>query len=91
VAGCGGGFLKQPECPEQAAIQPNGSGGAWDAYIGVDNADTMFAELRAKGAKTVRELCDTVYEEREFEWEDIDGYRLCIAHDISWQTGLHEG
>lgn len=80
-------FLKQPECPEQAAIQPNGSGGAWDAYINVDSADALFEELRAKGATIVREPDDTVYEMREFEVRDPDGHLLCFAHDISRKPG----
>jgi catechol 2,3-dioxygenase-like lactoylglutathione lyase family enzyme len=76
-------FLKQPEDPAQAAVRPNGTAGAWDAYINVGNADALFEELRAKGAKILRVPCDAVYEMREFEVEDPDGHVLCFAHDLS--------
>ena len=54
-------------------------GGAWDAYVWIDNADALHAELKAKGAKIVRDLCDQVYGCRDFEVEDCNGYRLCFG------------
>jgi len=76
-------FLKQPECPGESALRPNGRSGDWDAYIDVDNADAMCAELRANGAKIVREPETAVYQQREFEVEDLNGYWLCFAQDTS--------
>lgn len=76
-------FLKQPEGPGEVTIRQNGACGAWDTYIGVDNADAMCDELRAKGARIVREPETTIYEMREFEVEDISGHCLCFAHDTS--------
>lgn len=64
-------------------MRPNGQRGVWDAYIRVDNADTFCEELRAKGAKIVREPETAFYQMREFDVEDINGYRLCFAHDTS--------
>jgi predicted enzyme related to lactoylglutathione lyase len=57
-------------------------GGAWDAYVWIDDADALHAELRAKGAKIVRGLCDQPYGCRDFEIEDCNGYRLCFGHDL---------
>ena len=59
---------------------PNGD--AWDAYIWVDNADTLCQQFRAKGVKIAREPCNQPYGNRDFEIEDRDGYRLCFGHDL---------
>jgi predicted enzyme related to lactoylglutathione lyase len=67
-------------------MRPNASvereGGAWDAYIWVDDADALHDELRSKGVKIARELCDQPYGNRDFDVEDCNGYRLCFGHDI---------
>ena len=43
-----------------------------------------FAEalLAAKGVKIVRGLCDQIYACRDFEFEDLDGYRLCFGQPL---------
>lgn len=78
-------FLKGPECPgQELVVRPNRShSDAWDVYIRVTDADAMCAELRGKGVKIVREPENTVYEMREFEIKDINGYAICFAHDTS--------
>ena len=55
-------------------------GGAWDAYVWVDDADALHAEFVGKGAKIVRGPCDQHYGCRDFEVEDCNGYRLCFGH-----------
>jgi catechol 2,3-dioxygenase-like lactoylglutathione lyase family enzyme len=55
---------------------------AWDAYVWVDDADALHAELVTRGARIVRGLCDQSYGCRDFEVEDLDGYRLCFGHDL---------
>ena len=58
--------------------------GAWDAYIWVDNADVLLAELKSKkGVKIARDICDQPYGCRDFDIEDCNGYRLCFGHDTS--------
>ena len=57
-------------------------GGAWDAYIWIDNADALHAEFKSKGVKIPRDLFDQPYGCRDFEVEDCNGYRLCFGHDI---------
>jgi len=77
-------FMSGPECPGERIMRPNRSRtSAWDAYIRVSDALALCAELKATGAKVVREPGDTVYDMREFEVEDINGYALCFAQDVS--------
>ena len=58
---------------------PNGE--AWDAYVWVDNADSLCAEFKAKGVKIARDICNQPYGCRDFDVEDCNGYRLCFGHD----------
>jgi predicted enzyme related to lactoylglutathione lyase len=71
---------------QKGGVRPNRlvdpEGGAWDAYVWVDDADALHAEYRAKGVKIVRELCDQEYGCRDFEVEDRNGYRLCFGHHL---------
>lgn len=69
------------------AIHPNRlvdpEGEQWDAYIWVDDADALFAEFKAKGVRTPREICDQEYGCRDFDVEDCNGYRLCFGHPLT--------
>jgi predicted enzyme related to lactoylglutathione lyase len=64
-------------------MRPNSTvdpeGGAWDAYVWVDNADALYEEFTSKGVKIVREICDQPYGCRDFDIEDCNGYRLCFG------------
>ena len=55
---------------------------AWDAYIWVDDADSLHQEFAAKGVKIPRGLCNQPYGNRDFDVEDCNGYRLCFGHSI---------
>jgi catechol 2,3-dioxygenase-like lactoylglutathione lyase family enzyme len=57
-------------------------GDAWDAYVWVDDADALHAEFKSKGVKIARGLCDQPYGCRDFDVEDVNGYRLCFGHDL---------
>lgn len=65
------------------AIRPNRmadpEGGAWDAYIWIENADALHAEFKSRDVNIVRGLCDQIYGCRDFEIEDNNGYRLCFG------------
>lgn len=52
---------------------------AWDAYIWIDDADTLNAELKSKGVKIARDICNQSYGCRDFDVEDCNGYRLCFG------------
>jgi len=54
----------------------------WDAYIWVKDADALYAELRTRGVKITREICDTDYGCRDFDVEDNSGYVLCFGQDL---------
>ncbi len=56
--------------------------GAWDAYIWVDDADALHAEFAARGVTIVRPPCDQPYHCRDFEVDDLNGYRLCFGTDL---------
>jgi len=58
-------------------------GGAWDAYLWIDDADALNAEFKAKGVKIARDICDQPYGCRDFDVEDCNGYRLCFGQDIT--------
>jgi predicted enzyme related to lactoylglutathione lyase len=55
-------------------------GGAWDAYVWVDNSDALYEEFKGKGVKIAREICDQEYGCRDFDIQDCNGYTLCFGH-----------
>jgi predicted enzyme related to lactoylglutathione lyase len=78
-------MLAQLDAP--TVIRPNRhvdpEGSAWDAYIWIENADTLAAEFRTRGVPIAREICDQVYGCRDFEIDDCNGYRLCFGHVLA--------
>lgn len=77
-------MLRQLE--EGQVARPNNradpEGGAWDAYIWVMDADALHAEFKGRGVKIVRDICDQPYLCRDFDVEDLNGYRLCFGQDL---------
>ena len=71
---------------KQGVMRPNRladpQGEAWDAYVWIEDADALHAELASKGVKIPRGLCDQPYGCRDFDVEDCNGYRLCFGQDI---------
>jgi predicted enzyme related to lactoylglutathione lyase len=69
------------------AVRPNRrvdpKGEVWDAYIWVDDADALYAELRAQAVAITREITDQPYGCRDFDIEDCNGYRLCFGQDLN--------
>jgi predicted enzyme related to lactoylglutathione lyase len=57
-------------------------GGAWDAYIWIENADALYAEFKSKGVTIARDICDQPYGCRDFDMEDCNGYRLCFGQNL---------
>ena len=55
----------------------------WDAYIRVDDADAVYAELQERGAKIDYTIYDAPHGFREFGVRDPDG------HDIAFGQRLH--
>lgn len=54
----------------------------WNAYFWVDDADRLYEELKANGAKLDYGPCTQPYEVREFGIQDLDG------HDIGFGQNL---
>ena len=71
-----GGGLMRPN----HVVDPEG--GAWDAYIWIDDADALHTEFQSKGVTIARPPCDQPYGCRDFEVEDCNGYRICFGHDL---------
>ena len=62
------------------AVDPEG--GAWDAYVWIDDVDSLHAEYESKGVQIVRGVCDQPYGCRDFDVEDCNGYRLCFGQSV---------
>jgi predicted enzyme related to lactoylglutathione lyase len=77
-------MLKQLETA--GVMRPNRladpEGGAWDAYIWIDNANALASEFRSRGVKIERDVRDQHYGCRDFDVEDCNGYRLCFGQDL---------
>lgn len=56
---------------------------SWDAYIWVENADDLQTEFQSKGVNIVRPICDQEYGCRDFNVEDLNGYRLCFGQNLN--------
>ena len=71
---------------EPGAKRPNhladAEGDAWDAYVWIEDADALHGEYQSKGVKITRPICDQPYGCRDFDIEDINGYRICFGHDL---------
>lgn len=72
---------------ETGIMRPNSiadpdSGGCWDAYIWIDDADALYEEFKSKGVKIARDICDQLYGCRDFDVEDCNGYRLCFGQNL---------
>ena len=82
----GGITIMLSQFPKKGVMRPNHladeEGGAWDAYVWVDDADALYREFTEKGVKIARDICDQPYGNRDFDVEDCNGYRLCFGHDI---------
>ena len=52
-----------------------------DAYLVIENADTLYAEYAARGVDFTRPLGDTPWHSREFVVKDCDGRLLAFGAD----------
>jgi uncharacterized glyoxalase superfamily protein PhnB len=53
-----------------------------DAYLLVEDTDALYAEFKAKGVETTRELANTPWESREFVVKDCDGRLLAFGSNL---------
>ncbi|MDA8017243.1 MAG: VOC family protein [Thermoanaerobaculia bacterium] len=54
----------------------------WDAYLWVDDADKLYAELEERGAILEHAPCVTDYGVKEFTVRDLDGYQLAFGEEL---------
>ena len=54
----------------------------WDAYIGTDDPDALYAEFAGRDVSVHRELSDTSDGLRAFEITDNNGYVLCFGRPV---------
>ena len=75
-------MLKQAR--DRARVRPNGADHEmWDAYVWVEDADALHAEVAARGASIHYKPEDQEdYGNREFAVRDPDGYVVAFGHDI---------
>lgn len=75
-------MLKQ--APGGDTASPNGvrSEHYWDAYVWIEDADSLFSEFKAQGAQFEYEICiQDEYQMKEFAVRDPDGYVLAFGQD----------
>jgi len=53
-----------------------------DAYVHVEDADSLFAEYAAKDVEFTRELADMPWRSREFVIKDCDGRLLAFGSSL---------
>ena len=54
----------------------------WNIYFWVDDAKSLFEELKDRGARIDYELYDAPYGCREFGVQDLDGYDIAFGQDL---------
>jgi uncharacterized glyoxalase superfamily protein PhnB len=53
-----------------------------DAYLGVEDADALYAEYSAESVEFARELGNTPWNAREFVVKDLDGRLLAFGSSL---------
>ena len=79
-----GGFeimLSLAESPD--GVCPNGNSGIWDMYIRLADVAAEIAALAEAEVPLARGPEDAFYQMREIDILDPDGYRICLAQDVS--------
>ena len=73
--------------PRTESMRPNHladpNGGAWDAYVWVDDVEGLYHEFQRKAVNIARDICNQPYGNRDFDVEDCNGYRLCFGQDVT--------
>jgi uncharacterized glyoxalase superfamily protein PhnB len=78
-------MLREAGCPAIAVSNRRRTGNSLDidAYIWVDDVDSLHAELAQRGARLLTDVYSTAHGTRELEVEDADGHVLCFAQDTT--------
>ncbi len=75
-------FMLNQVKAEEEVIPIRKRGGEWDAYIWIQDADSLFAQFRDKGAEIVYEPCiQEDYDMKEFAIGDPDGHVIAFGQN----------
>jgi predicted enzyme related to lactoylglutathione lyase len=71
-------------CPEPDRIVPNWRivDNVWNAYIRVDDADAVYAEVQERGAAVDYTIYDAPHGFREFGVQDPDGHDIAFGQPL---------
>ena len=70
------------ECPDD--MHPSELGcHSYVAYLRVEDADSYYNALTAKGADVISAIEDKPWRMREFALRTVDGHRITIGHGLS--------
>jgi predicted enzyme related to lactoylglutathione lyase len=71
-------------CPEPDRIVPNWRivDNVWNAYIRVDDADAVYAEVQERGAPIDYTIYDAPHGFREFGVQDPDGHDIAFGQPL---------
>jgi hypothetical protein len=71
-------------CSEPERIVPNWKivDNVWNAYIRVDDADAIYAEVQARGAGIDYTIYDAPHGFREFGVQDPDGHDIAFGQPL---------
>ena len=82
----GGVVIMLSQLSTTGVMRPNAVvdpyGGAWDAYVWVNDVDGLLEEFQSQGVDIVRDVCDQDYGCRDFDIRDCNGYRLCFGQIV---------
>ena len=54
-----------------------------DAYVAVTGVDTLYEELKSRGARIIKPLEARPWGHKDFSVEDADGYILCFSEQTA--------
>lgn len=69
------------ECPDDMDPHDLGSH-SYFAYLRVNDADSIYRDLKAKAAEFLSEIADKPWRMREFGLRTVDGHRIMIGHAL---------
>jgi len=76
------------ECPDDMPASDLGCH-SYFAYLRVEDADSYYRHLVAKGADVLSKISDKPWEMREFAVRTPDGHRITIGHSLASATAAN--
>jgi uncharacterized glyoxalase superfamily protein PhnB len=70
------------ECPDDAKARDTGCH-SWYAHVIVEDVDSLYADVKKRGAMILSEPADKPWDIREFSVETPDGHRIVFGQAIT--------